>query len=121
MNTQKVIYEKLAKQNFGAIEDAINDAKDLLINNTIILENTTSELYNYTQEIFDSIMALQYELGNSLQEYSTKFDDADEKYSEVANELDSLGIKYDNPLSQIRSDFESYYENARRISEITIS
>lgn len=89
MNTQKQIFEKLSKQNLvkqnlGAIEDAINEVKDNLLNNLSRIKSNTEALNNIT-------LRLQNQISTILSDYENAFSNVDEQVIDMAvNDMEDL-------------------------------
>jgi hypothetical protein len=109
--TLNKIKEVQTKRNLGAIEDAVNEVK----NNLRLKENEMSSIINELSSQIENIVrqsrALAEELQTSLME-STRYSDLELEYISMAEELDNLGIPFDNILSELGSNYSDAYDVA---------
>jgi outer membrane murein-binding lipoprotein Lpp len=120
MNTQRQVFEKLAKQklgakdkqNLGAIEDAIREVQD----NLNAKANEISTLVNdFNAEIKNSqskALALAEELQTAIQQAGMSFNDAEAEYKEMAKELLDLGIPFNDIFPEIGTEYSDLYDIA---------
>ena len=119
MNTQKVIYEKLAKQNFGAIEDAISEVKSKL-------EGYESELKDivdsYEQEVIDAINIIINEadyLSSSVGATENNFMEKLREFDNLMEDLTTAGIEYDQSVvMNLRDQLNTIGVSARKITQL---
>jgi len=110
---QKLKSERLAKkENLGAIEDAVNQAKNDLEKKEDYLVSVVDNLNNEIDDIILESKSLAERLSVLLREYTAEFEKGTSEYMEIANELDTIGIPYDNVFSDISSDFNDAYDYA---------
>lgn len=112
MNTQKVIYEKLAKQNLGAIEDAVNEAKSNLKNLADKMVAVTRQLETGISVASDAMEQITSKLSDVMRESDSEFYDLQQEAFILVSELDNLGISYDQDLDTLVTNFSSKFDQA---------
>ena len=125
-STQAEIFKRLEKiksnrltkkQELGAIEDAINEAKKELENNKTMLYDLIS---NFNYEI-DDVIIKSADLGENLrtllQEATMGYNEYRENYVMIVSEFEDLGIPFDNELYVIDDIFEEASSLAENLSE----
>ena len=113
-NTQNLIFSKLSiqkqlvkKQDLGAIEDAINVAKDQFTSDVNELNSYNTELSQLINDIYNQIESLRPELENFLSEKS-KYNDLYYKLEDQETELSGFGIDFGmsgNVWGTLKEDF----------------
>jgi len=100
------------KENLGAIEDAIKEVQGTLVD---ISQQTALVIDTYDRDVSDiinQVAILASDLITIIQDASSKYSDYENKYLQTANELDSLGINYDNSLPDLSSNFKDVNTSA---------
>jgi len=106
MNTQKQIFEKLAKQKLGAIEDAINEAQYEALSYIDVMQINFKDLANTMAETLDQIQIQIDTLDAYSQELQAEYVDANESFREVNQGL-------------LDNNIEGGQENEDRVKEMT--
>jgi hypothetical protein len=119
MNTQRKIFEKLSKQNFGAIEDAINEVKSKL-------EEYESELKDiidsYEQEVTDAINIIINEadyMQSAIAGTENNFMLKLREFDTLMEDLSTAGVDYDQSVViNLRDQLDTIGTSARKITEL---
>ena len=120
MNTQKVIYEKLAKQNFGAIEDAIGEAQATIDAQLSNMESALYSLNTETEQIVSGIQGFASQAKQMIDNAKYSYDEAETEYLRIANTLDEYGIVYNGLDNSVSSDFKDAINYANTIANLDL-
>ena len=111
-NTQKLVFSKIKKQDLGAIEDAINEAKSNLkdFNDEMVAINR--KLETGISVASDAISQAMSNLSSVMSQTDDEFYDIQQKAFVVQTELDNLGISSNVDIDKTINDFQAFYDKA---------
>jgi gas vesicle protein len=119
MNTQRQVFEKLAKQNFGAIEDAIEQSQSEASNWIDTMKTTYNDLENTISEALDTIMVQIDILDEYSKELQADYLEANENFIEINkglldNNIDG-GQFNEDYVKEMTSNFQDKISNVVRL------
>jgi ABC-type transporter Mla subunit MlaD len=110
--TQKLVFSKMTNQKLGAIEDAIQQAKQDLADKGAELLNLKDTLKDRSENIRDQAKSLSEDLLNSMMEVGGQWNDRLDEFNQLASELENLGIDYNINIDAISNDYLEIYDAA---------
>jgi len=117
MNTQKQIFEKLSKQelekqNLGAIEDAVNEAKS-------VLKDSNDQMVAVTRTLETAVATAEQAMSDLISNLSDAMRMADDDFYSLQMEafkqqaeLDNLGISYETDVDATIEYYNEIYDKA---------
>lgn len=105
------------KENLGAIEDAINDAKKNIETSKTLLYDLISNFNNDIDDVIIRSADMSENLRTTLQEATMGYNEFRENYVAIVSEFEDLGIPFDNAIQDIDDKFEEAYALADNLVE----
>jgi hypothetical protein len=109
------------KENLGVIEDAINDVKSKLEEKQYELKLVVESFKSEVNDAMDKIMAEGDYLISATSATESGFEELVSEYNNMADELTSAGVDFDNSeIQSIVEEFNAYTETARNIINVSM-
>lgn len=124
MNTEQRILAMLSKiekvqavkkENLGAIEDAINEAKSNLSDLYDNMDVLQSDLDRKANEIIDALSSLRNDAESLLSSTGEEFQYNLKLYNEANQELQDLGIEVPLDIDELNRNYENTYDYLNEI------